>query len=86
MWPLQNLDPLKVEGAEDLTAEAADVAIVEVDGDRAFENVAEVVLDDAADRVLRGLAAEVARNVDARGDAADVHAARDAEPGQLLAA
>ena len=70
---------------EGLRLRDGDVAVVEVDGIRRFDDVVEVVLRDAADGELRVLAGEVAGDVHAGRERGDVEALLYTERLELLA-
>ena len=64
--PLHNFDPADVEQRECLALSHCDVTVIQIDGMGRFDDIIEVVLRDAADRILAILSSDVAAAVDAR--------------------
>ena len=86
LWPLQYLDSFDIERAKILALKIGNIPFVDIDRDRGFDTVVEVVLGHAANRKLRILAADTTRYADTRRESRDVDAGGHAERLDLLAA
>ena len=82
---LEHLDPVDIEQGERLALADRDVAVVEIHGVRRLDNVVDVILGHAADRVLAVLASERAAEMHARRERREFAGIGHVERAQLVA-